>query len=142
MTRKFGHAIAASAWLAVVLGGPFGLAYGADPAAAELPGVTAPDTMPNGCVSCHTGKTNLKAMLSALRHRDMGGEVKMVPDDCRSCHSEDKGLESMAMIGHSMHYASGSSSEFVSRYGGNCLHCHAMATGTGAVTVKKGPKNW
>ena len=121
---------------------PAGTASGADPEMCDLPGISGPDVMPDGCVSCHQGANNLKARLAALKHRDISGKVAVVPDDCKSCHTEGSGLESMSMISHSMHYASGSSSGFVAKYGGQCLHCHAMATGTGAVTVKTGPKNW
>jgi len=121
---------------------PVGTASGADPGMCDLPGISGPDVMPNGCVSCHKGASNLKARLAALKHRDISGKVAVVPDDCRSCHTEGSGLESMSMIAHSMHYASGSSSEFVAEFGGQCLHCHTMATGTGAVTVKTGRKNW
>lgn len=142
MTVKFGWMAATAAWFVMVACLPAGLAFGADPDARGLPGISGPDTMPNGCVSCHKGATSLKARLAALQHLDMTGKVAVVPDDCKSCHTETSGLESMSMISHSMHYASGSSSDFVTKYGGRCLHCHAMATGTGAVTVKKGPKNW
>lgn len=121
---------------------PAGPASAADPDVRSLPGISGPDTMPNGCVSCHKGASSLKVRLAALQHRDMGGKVAVVPDDCKSCHTDTSGLQSMSMIAHSMHYASGSSSDFVAKYGGYCLHCHAMATGTGTVTVKTGPKNW
>lgn len=142
MTVKLGWMAAMAAWFMVAGCLPAGPAFGADPEVPSVPGVSGPDTMPNGCVSCHTGKSNLSARLAALQHRDMSGKVTVVPDDCKSCHTEDSGLESMSMISHSMHYASGSSSDFVAQYGGQCLHCHAMATGSGEVTVKKGPKNW
>jgi len=119
---------------------------GALPATADdlpdLPGITSPDEAPEGCVSCHTGAMNLKNKLAALKHRNIDGKVEVIPDDCKSCHSEDQGLESMAMIAHSMHYASISNSEFITKHKGSCLNCHMMATGTGEVTVKSGPKNW
>ncbi len=142
MTRKLSRLAGLAAWIMVATCLPTAVAWGADPDVRSLPGISGPDTMPNGCVSCHTGATNLKARLAALQHRDTAGKVAIVPDDCKSCHTEGSGLESMSMISHSMHYASGRSSEFIAKYGGHCLHCHAMATGTGAVTVKKGPKNW
>ncbi len=129
-------------WAMAALWLPVGPAHGAAPEVPDLPGISGPDTMPNGCVSCHTGRTNLKARLAALKHRDIAGLVNTVPDDCKGCHTEASGLESMSMIAHSMHYSVGSSSGFVRQFGGQCLHCHAMATGTGAVTVKQGPKNW
>lgn len=142
MTRKLNWLAGLAVCSMVALCLTAGTASGADPEMCSLPGISGPDAMPNGCVSCHKGTTSLKARLAALKHRDISGKVAVVPDDCGSCHTEESGLESMSMIAHSMHYASGSSSDFVAEYGGQCLHCHAMATGTGAVTVKKGPKNW
>ena len=142
MTRKLSWLAGMAACTVVAICMPTGVVWGANPERPSLPGISGPDTMPNGCVSCHTGASNLKTRLAALMHRDIAGKVTVVPDDCKSCHTEASGLESMSMISHSMHYASGSSSEFIARYGGDCLHCHAMATGTGAVTVKKGNKNW
>jgi hypothetical protein len=114
----------------------------ASAADAYLPGITIDDPSPQGCVSCHQGEMSLKRQLAALKHRNIDGQVEVVPDDCKTCHDEDEGLDSMSAIAHSMHYASLSSSEFVTRYQGSCLHCHAMATGSGEVTVKSGKKNW
>jgi hypothetical protein len=114
----------------------------ASAADAYLPGINTDDPSPQGCVSCHKGEMSLKTQLAALKHRNIDGKVETVPDDCKDCHSEDEGLDSMSAIAHSMHYASLSSSEFVTRYQGSCLHCHAMATGSGEVTVKSGKKNW
>lgn len=117
-------------------------AFAADPPQAYLPGLTSTDETPEGCVSCHKGQRHLKAMLDALEHRDMGGKIKTVPDDCKSCHEDDDELEALGPVAHSMHYARGSKSDFVVKHGGSCLHCHALSTGTGEVTVKSGPKNW
>lgn len=142
MTKKLSWLAALAVWFMVATCLPAGTASGADPDVRSLPGISGPDTMPNGCVSCHQGRSSLQAQLAALKHRDLAGKVAVVPDDCKSCHTEESGLDSLSMIAHSMHYASGSSSDFIARYGGYCLHCHAMATGTGVVTVKKGPKNW
>ena len=107
----------------------------------ELPGITSPDESPEGCVSCHKDEMRLDKKLAALKHRKID-KVAVIPDDCKTCHVEDEGLESIAMIAHSMHYAMGSKSDFVTRHGGSCLNCHAMATGSGEVTVKSGAKNW
>lgn len=120
--------------------GPAGIAVGAD--APYLPGITSNDPNPEGCVSCHKGEMSLKNKLAGLQHRSIEGKVTIIPDDCKSCHNKDEGLESMAMIAHSMHYASGSSSDFVAKHQGSCLNCHQLATGTGEVTVKSGKKNW
>lgn len=120
--------------------GGAGWAVGAD--VAYLPGITSNDSNPEGCVSCHKGSDTLKSMLDTLKHRKLDDTVVMIPEDCKSCHSEEEGLESMAAIAHSMHYASGSKSDFVVKHQGSCLNCHALATGSGEVSVKSGKKNW
>lgn len=142
MTKKISWPAGLAVWFMVAACLPSPAAFGADPDVRSLPGISGPDTMPNGCVSCHKGRTNLQAQLAALKHRDMEGKVAVVPQDCKGCHTPESGLETLSMIAHSMHYASGSSSDFIARHGGYCLHCHAMATGSGEVTVKQGPKNW
>ena len=134
-------------WIAAVaIVVAFGGWMGAPPATADdvpdLPGITSPDEAPEGCVSCHKGAMSLKSKLAALKHREIDDKVQVIPDDCKSCHSEDQGLESMAMIAHSMHYASISNSEFITKHKGSCLNCHMMATGSGEVTIKSGQKNW
>jgi hypothetical protein len=132
--------LACAAGLALVAqAGLCGATWAAD---AYLPGLTSEDPNPQGCVSCHKGEMSLKTMLAALKHRNIDGKVEVVPDDCKSCHTEDQGLDSISMIAHSMHYASLSSSEFVTEHQGSCLHCHALATGSGEVRVKSGKKNW
>ena len=130
-------ALAAGLQLATV-----GLASGADVATPNLPGITSDDPFPDGCVSCHTGAMSLGKKLAALKHRNIDGKVSVVPDDCQTCHKPDAGLESMSEIAHSMHYAAGRNSDFVTKYGGSCLNCHQMAIGSGAVSVKSGRKNW
>lgn len=125
--------------LLVAQAGIWGTASAAD---AYLPGITSDDPHPQGCVSCHKGETSLKVQLAALKHRNIDSKVNVVPDDCKSCHTEDEGLDSMSAISHSMHYAALSSGEFVTKHQGSCLNCHALETGTGVVKVKSGKKNW
>jgi hypothetical protein len=119
-----------------------GLAHGADPAVVDLPGITSPDPYPDGCVSCHKGAMLLKAKLQALDHRNIDSETAVIPNDCKTCHKAGEGLDPISNIAHSMHYASGSKSEFVTKHKGSCLNCHQVATGSGEVTVKSGKRNW
>ena len=122
--------------LGVLLAGSLvggGVAFGAEE--PYLPGITSNDPNPEGCVSCHKGETSLKKMLATLQHRNVDSKVNIVPDDCASCHKEDEGLDTMAQIAHSMHYAAGSKSDFVSKHQGSCLNCHQLSTGDGAVTA-------
>lgn len=139
MSNRLGRLACIAGLVLAAQAGSWGVASAAD---AYLPGITSDDANPQGCVSCHKGETSLKAMLAALKHRNIDGKVEVIPDDCKDCHTEEEGLDSMAMIGHSMHYASLSSSEFVKQHQGSCLHCHSLATGTGEVKVKSGKKNW
>jgi hypothetical protein len=139
MNNRLGRLIGIAALALLAQTGVWGTASAAD---AYLPGITGEDPNPQGCVSCHKGEMSLKAKLATLKHRNIDDKVDIVPDDCKSCHVEDEGLDSIAMISHSMHYARLSSSEFVTEHQGSCLNCHALATGTGEVTVKSGKKNW
>ncbi|TFG81137.1 MAG: hypothetical protein E4H19_15090 [Chromatiales bacterium] len=115
---------------------------GAENDVPDLPGITSPDPYPEGCVSCHKGTMLLKDKLQALEHRSIEGKVTIIPTDCKTCHSEEEGLDPIANIAHSMHYATGSKSDFVIKHNGSCLNCHQVATGSGEVTVKSGKKNW
>jgi hypothetical protein len=117
-------------------------ATGAEADVPTLPGITSPDPYPEGCVSCHKGELLLKTKLDALKHRNIDSKVAVIPNDCEKCHSEEGGMDPMANIAHSMHYASGSKSDFVAKYNGSCLNCHQVATGSGEVTVKSGKRNW
>lgn len=135
MTRRYARALAVLACVATAIAM-------AETPLPELPGITAPDETPDGCVSCHKGSRTLKKMLEGLDHRSLEGKVDVVPDDCKECHGKDDDTDTLAHIAHSMHYASGSRSEFVIKHDGSCLACHAMSTGDGTVTVKSGARNW
>jgi len=138
-TRISSMAVVAGLLLITTLG-PAGVASGAD--APYLPGITSNDPNPDGCVSCHKGEMLLKNKLAALDHRSIEGKVSVIPNDCKSCHNDEQGLDSIGAIAHSMHYAAGSKSDFVSKHQGSCLNCHQISTGDGNVTVKSGKKNW
>lgn len=135
MKHRYAAALAVLACMGVAIAA-------AEAPVPELPGITGPDPAPEGCVSCHKGARTLKKMLDALQHRSLEGKMNVVPDDCKECHGDEDDADSLAQIAHSMHYASGSRSEFVTRHGGSCLACHAMSTGDGVVTVKSGSRNW
>jgi hypothetical protein len=139
MNVRLAGYVLASLLVAAALGASWN-ARGAD--APYLPGITSSDPNPEGCVSCHKGTMLLKTKLDALKHRNIDGKVEVIPTDCKSCHSEEGGLDTIGNIAHSMHYASGSTSDFVVKHQGSCLNCHALATGNGEVTVKSGKRNW
>lgn len=114
---------------------------GADKA-IPVPGITGTDTRPQGCVSCHTGEHTIDRMLAALKHRKIDDKVKVVPNDCKTCHKPGGDIDPLAQMIHMAHYGDGPDSEFVTHHGGLCLNCHALDRYTGEVTVKSGPKNW
>jgi len=140
--RILAAAIGAALTLGFMQLAPGATAIGAETGVPELPGITSPDPYPEGCVSCHKGQLLLKDKLAALKHRNIDSKVAVIPTDCMKCHSDDGGMDPMANIAHSMHYASGSKSDFVTKYHGSCLNCHQVATGSGEVTVKSGKRNW
>jgi hypothetical protein len=119
----------------------------AKPAAAPagvpaLPGLTAKDLNPNGCVSCHKGDTSLDKLLKKLKHKNVDKKTTTVPDDCKSCHEGDEDVDPLSSVVHLAHYGEAAKSKFVTEAGGQCLHCHALNTETGVIGVKKGAKNW
>jgi hypothetical protein len=142
MKRILATAVGMTAMLVSMQLLPVATASGAEADVPELPGITSPDPYPEGCVSCHKGELLLKTKLDALKHRNIDAKVAVIPTDCKKCHSEEGGMDPLANIAHSMHYASGSKSDFVTRYNGSCLNCHQVATGSGEVTVKSGKRNW
>lgn len=114
--------------------------------APALPGITAKDPFPNGCVSCHVitpdhRDMRLGPLLKTLKHRNVDAVVKIVPNDCGKCHraGTEKGLEKQF---HKMHFGKKEKSVFVTEFGGQCLNCHALDPTTGKMTVKSGPRNW
>lgn len=111
-------------------------------AAPGLPGLTATDMNPNGCVSCHKGDTSIDKLLKKVKHKNVDKKTKTVPDDCNSCHEGDEDVDPLSVVMHVAHYGAGAKSEFVSRQGGQCLHCHSLDVETGKVGVKKGARNW
>ena len=112
------------------------------PATITLPGVTGKDANPNGCVSCHTGTETLNKVLAKAKHKNVDAKTKVVPDDCAKCHEPDGDIDSLQTVVHSTHYGDAARNAFVTRHGGQCLHCHAMDPESGAVAIKNGAKNW
>jgi cytochrome c551/c552 len=140
--------IAVAFLLAAGVGGALVLPHGAEPQAkpSPLPGVTGPDGFPKGCVSCHIvasdGDKRLPTLLKSVKKHPAMGTVKTVPQDCIRCHKAAVKSIPFADSTHKSHYGKMTKSLFVERFRGDCLHCHAFDTKTGAMSVKSGPKNW
>lgn len=97
-----------------------------------------------GCVSCHNGGEagTIGALLDAMGHPNVDRRTEVVPDDCVICHSEEGGESLLWEFNHIVHYGQPARNDFMRKFGGNCLHCHALDVHTGEVIVKSGPKNW
>ena len=105
------------------------------------------DDYPQGCVDCHvqkTGDTNMRlnALLVQIGHPSVA-KVKKVPTSCGGCHAAGEGEENVfAHIIHQIHYDVPKANLFTTKFGGDCLHCHAMDADEGEAVVKSGPRNW
>lgn len=127
---------------AVILALGWSIAESADQ--AKLPGDAGPGPYAQGCVSCHgmDGTDSLGTLLGAMRHKNVDRQTETVPGDCKDCHSADGDFTPLSELAHLLHYENPGENQFVQKYGGNCLHCHALDAKTGVITVKSGPKNW
>lgn len=142
MTERFGIALAMSvaATAALAVATLWSMPAGADPAA----GLTGPNPFAQGCVDCH-GKDDVDtigALLSAMKHRNVDERTSTVPADCQSCHNDDGDYTPLSEAVHLVHFEDPANNPFVTKFGGNCMHCHAVDTNTGVISVKSGPKNW
>jgi cytochrome c553 len=132
--------ISAAAATALALATFWGTPAGADPTA----GLTGPNPYAQGCVDCH-GKNDVETigeLLSAMKHRNVDERTSNVPGDCASCHNDDGDYTPLAEAIHLVHFEDPAKNPFVTKFGGNCMHCHAVDTKTGIISVKSGPKNW
>jgi hypothetical protein len=133
----------------VILGGA-GVALTAASAgdAPFLPGITAKDENPNGCVDCHKnlgeGKDYrvIAELANVKGHPKIDKIVKTVPKDCTMCHKAGGKVPELNLVIHKVHYRKPAENVFVNVYKGACLNCHSLDADTGAMGVKSGPKNW
>jgi hypothetical protein len=104
------------------------------------------DDFPNGCVSCHVVLPDgmdkrLNAVLDEVGHVSIRNKVSVVPGDCIKCHRTVDGPAFSQLI-HMAHVREPEKNVFVSRFGGDCRHCHAVDPATGSVSLKTGKPNW
>lgn len=114
-------------------------------AAALSPALHA-DDFPNGCVSCHVVLPDgmdkrLNAVLAEVGHVALKNKVSVVPGDCIECHKTADGPAFSNLV-HMAHTRSPEKNVFVTRFGGDCRHCHAIDPATGNVSLKAGKPNW
>ena len=118
--------------------------------AAPIPGLTAADEHPKGCVDCHqnlgAGKdyriTTGLAGIKGVKHPDISKMVKNVPTDCFMCHKTGSKTPALSIVLHKAHFADPASNPFVTFYQGACLNCHKLTPATGVIGLKAAPANW
>ena len=132
----------------VVFAGAIVIAGAEDEAGVKLPGITAADEHPNGCVDCHANAGEgqdhrLNISVNEIEdHPDITAIVKTVPKDCGMCHRPNVAAGPLNLQAHRIHYEDPSENHFIEFYAGQCLECHGLNNETGVVAVKQGPKNW
>jgi hypothetical protein len=114
---------------------------------AAIPGITAKDAFPNGCVSCHIvtpkdGDKRLNAVVKGIPKHPALGMVKIVPNDCMKCHKAAVKAIPFGASAHKSHYGKAEKSQFVQMFHGSCTHCHDFNATSGLMTLKSGAKNW
>ncbi|MGZ8710370.1 MAG: hypothetical protein ACXW28_09105 [Thermoanaerobaculia bacterium] len=128
----------------------------------------AKDAFPKACVDCHVNAPGGKDMrLSTLskawaaktpvtlmakvssvmpkgatlkgKHPPIGAAMfKDIPASCKKCHSATaKTMPPLAPMIHAIHFG-GDKNEFVSKFKGDCTHCHKVDAKLGVMAVPSG----
>ncbi len=115
-----------------------------------IPGLTAADQHPNGCIDCHANEgagkdyriTTGLAALKGVKHPDISKIVKTVPTDCMMCHKAGGKIPALNIVVHKMHFQNPATNVFVQVYQGSCLNCHKYDQASGVMSVKAAPANF
>lgn len=123
-------------------------------AIATIPGITAKDAYPKGCVDCHTGKAGQPAPITTInvdakllakaqasapkgmtlkgKHPNVAAMVKAAPADCLKCHQKgSKMAPAFAQMMHMIHLTGGDQNPFLTKFDGACTNCHKLDQKTG-----------
>jgi hypothetical protein len=131
----------------------------------------AEDSFPRGCVDCHVNRPDigmdvrlgthmrqwtqqvdpqLLAKAQAVtprevtllgRHPAVPDALRNIPGSCLQCHSASPATAPpFAPLVHMIHLA-GEENHFVTLFGGRCVHCHKLDTGTGGFTIPSAPEH-
>jgi hypothetical protein len=140
--------VLASLLAAGLLAAVIGLTAADNATTPLLPGITAKDEHPNGCVDCHI-KVNNKQDFRLVNlptlvkgHPDISKIVKKLPDSCEICHNGKGKPPKLSNVVHQVHFKGGADNHFVANYQGQCLNCHQLDLTTGVMSVKSGAANW
>jgi len=138
--------------------------------ARAIPGITAADSFPNGCVSCHVVLPNghdvristlmqqwtegvdtaLLAMAEAVsrpgvtlagRHPRASASIRNIPAGCLSCHGRTSSdAPPFARLLHRIHLGGGPQSIYLTAFQGECTYCHKLDLATGTWSIPSGPE--
>jgi cytochrome c553 len=140
------------------------------PSPRQIPGITAPDAFPGGCVDCHvvmpdghdvrlsTLMTNMTAGVSpemlAIAQGSMPAGVKLkgrhpevedsfedIPAACLDCHGADsRKAPPFSRLLHAIHLGNRKDNHFLTVFQGECTHCHKLDAASGAMRLPSGPE--
>jgi hypothetical protein len=75
------------------------------------------------------------------RHPAAPGALKKPPASCLPCHGRtSKTAPPFARMIHAIHLTGGKDNVFLTRFQGECTHCHKLDTASGAWLVPSGPE--
>jgi hypothetical protein len=139
----------------------------AAPPARAIPGITAKDAFPRGCVDCHLKMPEKDARISTLMTQwfekvdpkllaraqafsppgmTLKGKhpkvpLNNIPAGCLKCHARTSKLAPpLAPLLHGFHFGGGKANEFLTLFQGECTHCHKLNAATGAWSLPSGPE--
>lgn len=138
------------------------------PSARAIPGITAKDAYPNGCVDCHVAAKDGDARLSVLlakwttavpaaladkakaasadaskikgKHLAMTNVKANVPQTClASCHKKGSVIAPpFAQLMHLIHLTGSAQNRFLTVNQGECTYCHKLDQKTGTWKIATG----
>ncbi len=141
------------------------------PPARPIPGITAEDRFPNGCVDCHLNyqEMNLdtrfstlmaqwtkeveprvmdKAKAAAPQGLTLSGkhpavnDFSDVPKSCLTCHQTGSTVApAFSRMLHAIHLGGGEQSHFMTMFQGECTHCHKLNPVTGEWAIASGKEH-
>lgn len=147
-----------------------GSAPPAPPPARKVPGLTAADPFPKGCVSCHVNMPDRKmdARLSTLlkgwttkvepallakaqaaapagiqlkgKHPAATSALKNIPAGCIKCHGSTS--KKAPPFTRLLHlvHLTGEGNHYLAEFQGECTFCHKLDRKTGAWSIPSGPE--
>lgn len=139
-------------------------------AVRQIPGLTAKDLYPNGCVDCHVDGKHGNLRMSTLmaswttavpaalvekakatsvtaskvkgKHPPMANVKTNIPQTCLAgCHKKGSAIAPpFAQLMHAVHLVGGAKNQYLAAFQGECMHCHKLNQKTGAWKTASGPE--